>query len=67
MKNDFEIKIESYHLPDAGTTENAHHLPPELLAKREVIVIDIANDTVASQVSLLATFDSGFLSRSNLG
>lgn len=44
MKDNFYARIETIHLPDRGTTENAHNLTPDLLAKREVIYIDIAND-----------------------
>lgn len=44
MKECFFVKIESLHLPDWGTTENAHGLSKEELLKREVIYIDIAND-----------------------
>jgi hypothetical protein len=29
----------------------AHNLPPELLRKREVIVVDIANDSVSNSVN----------------
>jgi len=32
------------HIQDNGTNENAHQLSPDLLSKREVITIDIAND-----------------------
>jgi len=46
MKDGFMIKIESLHLNDNGNTENAHNLTPEQLAKRKVVTIDIANDTV---------------------
>ncbi|XP_039266790.1 phosphatidylinositol transfer protein beta isoform-like [Styela clava] len=48
MKKDFELSIESWHKPDFGDEENVHGLPPNLLAKREVIRIDIANDEVNS-------------------
>lgn len=44
MKESFYVKIETIHLPDRGTTENAHCLSPELLAQREVVYVDIAND-----------------------
>jgi len=44
MKDNFFVKIETIHLPDRGTTENAHNLPPDVLAKREVVHVDIAND-----------------------
>ena len=46
MKDNFVIMIESIHLPDDGTTENAHGLDKDTLSKREVIKIDIANDPV---------------------
>ena len=44
MKDAFYAKIETIHLPDRGTTENAHGLCPELLASRDVVYINIAND-----------------------
>jgi hypothetical protein len=44
MGENFFIKVETIHLADRGTTENAHNLPPELLAKRHVVNINIAND-----------------------
>jgi len=44
MGENFFIRIETVHLPDRGTTSNAHNLRKEDLAKREVVHIDIAND-----------------------
>ncbi|KAI1729768.1 phosphatidylinositol transfer protein [Ditylenchus destructor] len=44
MGENFFARIETIHLNDRGTTENAHGLSPELLAKREVVPINIAND-----------------------
>lgn len=44
MKENFYVKIETIHLPDRGTTENAHGLGENELAKREVVFINIAND-----------------------
>jgi hypothetical protein len=44
MKDNFYVKVETIHLPDRGTTENAHNLPNDILSKREVVQIDIAND-----------------------
>uniref|UniRef100_A0A1I8ALC9 Phosphatidylinositol transfer protein beta n=1 Tax=Steinernema glaseri TaxID=37863 RepID=A0A1I8ALC9_9BILA len=44
MKDNFYVKIETIHLPDRGTTENAHNLSPADLAKRDVVHINIAND-----------------------
>ena len=52
MKEKFFIKIESLHVQDKGTLDNPFHLPPDLLSKREVVVIDIANDPVSSGVSV---------------
>jgi len=47
MKDNFFLKIETLHSPDRGTQDNAHQLPPDLLSKREVHIIDIANDPVS--------------------
>lgn len=49
MKENFEICIETIHCPDTGMQENAHMLPPEKLRKRQVLVMDIANDPVPSK------------------
>jgi len=46
MKDNAFIKIETMHAQDAGTQENAHNLPPNLLEKRKVVFIDIANNAV---------------------
>lgn len=42
----FKIYVETMHLADRGTTENALNLPPNLLANREVIHLDIVNDKI---------------------
>lgn len=44
MKDNFFIKIESFHSADKGTLDNPFDLKPSDLKKREVIYIDIAND-----------------------
>ncbi|KAL6726918.1 hypothetical protein Aduo_008846 [Ancylostoma duodenale] len=44
MKENFFVKIETIHLPDRGATPNAHGLPPDELAKRDVVHINIADD-----------------------
>lgn len=49
MKENFLIKIDTLHAPDRGTQDNAHNLSPELLKKRDVALIDIANDPVSSR------------------
>ena len=48
MKDNFEICIQSMHLPDLGESENVHKLPEKEWKKTEVVHIDIANDHVAS-------------------
>lgn len=52
MKSNFFIKIETMHYPDRGQQENIHDLPPEKLRQREVIHIDIANDSVPNKVRM---------------
>ncbi len=46
----FQIIVQSVHLPDNGSTENAHNLTPEQLAIREVIHIDIGKDKVNAEM-----------------
>ncbi|XP_063853483.1 phosphatidylinositol transfer protein beta isoform-like isoform X5 [Scylla paramamosain] len=46
MKRNFTVMIETLHLADMGTQENAHRLTGEKLNMREVVTIDIANDPV---------------------
>ncbi|KAM7333828.1 hypothetical protein ACRRTK_007148 [Alexandromys fortis] len=43
MKEDFLIKIETWHKPDLGTQENVHKLEPETWKHVEAIYIDIAD------------------------
>lgn len=38
--------MQTIHLPDNGSTENAHNLGAEKLAMREIIHVDIAKDPV---------------------
>lgn len=49
MKENFVLCIETMHCADRGVQENVHQLPPERLAKREIVVIDIANDPVQGE------------------
>jgi hypothetical protein len=44
MGDNFFVRIETIHLNDRGQEENAHDLPPDVLSKRDVVHIDIAND-----------------------
>ncbi|CAL8101549.1 unnamed protein product [Calicophoron daubneyi] len=48
MQENFFIRIESIYLQDKVNEENVHQLPPDLLAAREVVYIDIANDPLYS-------------------
>jgi len=48
MGEDFVIMIESLHLPGRAEIPNAHNLPPDKLAEREVVIIDIAADLADS-------------------
>ncbi|KDR20111.1 Phosphatidylinositol transfer protein alpha isoform [Zootermopsis nevadensis] len=48
MKENFFIMIESLHLADTGMQQNVHELPPEKLRNRDVVHIDIANDSVTA-------------------
>ena len=48
MKDGFYIKIETYHVPDTGDSENVHELPQNKLKNREIVHIDIANDPVSN-------------------
>ena len=48
MKNDFEIKVETLHLPDLGESENVHKLSSNDWKHTEVIKIDIANDQISA-------------------
>jgi len=48
MGEKFFIKIESLHCQDRGQQQNAHNLTQKQLAERKLVIIDIANDTVAS-------------------
>jgi len=48
MKDNFFIKVETYHKPGRGDEDNVHELTKEQLKIREVIHIDIANDKVSN-------------------
>ena len=43
MKDNFLIKIETFHYADKGTSENIHELDKDQLRRREVVVIDISD------------------------
>ncbi|XP_074656954.1 phosphatidylinositol transfer protein alpha isoform-like [Tubulanus polymorphus] len=47
MNDDFMYRIETYHFDaDDGTRENAHNLPADELKRREVIHLDIADNSL---------------------
>ncbi|KAG1686947.1 Phosphatidylinositol transfer protein alpha isoform [Nymphon striatum] len=46
MKEKFKMIIETVHKEDRGESENAVNLSPELLEKREIIYIDISQDSI---------------------
>ncbi|KAL3675244.1 hypothetical protein R1sor_025192 [Riccia sorocarpa] len=48
--NKFRLILETTHLPDRGTSENALKLDPKTLKKRQVEYIDIATDPVENYV-----------------
>jgi hypothetical protein len=51
MKDGFHITIITIHVDnDKGLQENVHNLPPDKLAKRDVVQVDIVNDPVSSSV-----------------
>uniref|UniRef100_A0A8C1FMQ4 Phosphatidylinositol transfer protein beta isoform n=1 Tax=Cyprinus carpio carpio TaxID=630221 RepID=A0A8C1FMQ4_CYPCA len=50
MKDDFFIKIETWHKPDMETTENPHGLPPEEWEDIEIVPIDIADRSQVDDV-----------------
>ncbi|XP_058473367.1 phosphatidylinositol transfer protein beta isoform isoform X1 [Solea solea] len=44
MKDDFMIKIETWHKPDMGTTDNVHDLDTQTWPTVDAVDIDIANN-----------------------
>uniref|UniRef100_A0A8C5CKU7 Phosphatidylinositol transfer protein, alpha a n=1 Tax=Gadus morhua TaxID=8049 RepID=A0A8C5CKU7_GADMO len=72
MGENFFIKIETWHKPDMGQTDNVHGLDPDDWKKAEVIHIDIADRTQVGQKDYKpdedpATFVSKKTSRGPLG
>jgi len=51
------ISIESIHLADKGTTENALNLPPELIAKRRVVYLNIYDTENIEENDITASLD----------
>ncbi|XP_058139081.1 phosphatidylinositol transfer protein alpha isoform isoform X1 [Dasypus novemcinctus] len=59
MKEDFLIKIETWHKPDLGTQENVHKLEPETWKHVEAIYIDIADRSQVLSKDYKAEEDPG--------
>ncbi|XP_075771807.1 phosphatidylinositol transfer protein beta isoform-like isoform X2 [Pelodiscus sinensis] len=57
MKDDFFIKIETWHKPDLGTSENVHDLDPNTWKSVEVVHIDIADRTQVESADYKADED----------
>ncbi|XP_053871108.1 phosphatidylinositol transfer protein beta isoform-like [Malaclemys terrapin pileata] len=57
MKDDFIIKIETWHKPDLGTQDNVHGLDTETWKDVEVVHIDIADRTQVSEEDYKADED----------
>ncbi|XP_071945321.1 phosphatidylinositol transfer protein alpha isoform-like [Antedon mediterranea] len=49
MKDNFYLRIETWHIEDEGQAENVHKLTKEELEKRIVEHIDIANDPIEAR------------------
>ncbi|XP_026640413.1 phosphatidylinositol transfer protein beta isoform isoform X3 [Microtus ochrogaster] len=54
MKDDFFIKIETWHKPDLGTLENVHGLDPNTWKTVEIVHIDIADRSQVEPAKELA-------------
>lgn len=45
MKDSFVLNIETRHVEGDGTIDNVHHLPDDIKAKRNIVKIDIADNS----------------------
>ncbi|XP_061403135.1 phosphatidylinositol transfer protein beta isoform-like [Lethenteron reissneri] len=67
MKDNFQLKIETWHKPDMGQTENVHGLDPDTWNSVEVVPIDIADNSVVSQADYKKEEDPSLVSSSKTG
>ncbi|XP_007499511.1 phosphatidylinositol transfer protein beta isoform-like [Monodelphis domestica] len=67
MKDDFFIKIETWHHPDMGTQDNVHHLDAETWKEVEVVHIDIADRTQVSDEDYKAEEDPALFKSNKTG
>ncbi|KAJ2771108.1 hypothetical protein IWQ57_002358 [Coemansia nantahalensis] len=51
MKDSFKMVTETMHLPDRGETENALNVAADVLAQREVVYLDVADDSELAKSS----------------
>ncbi|KAJ1726399.1 hypothetical protein LPJ61_005210 [Coemansia biformis] len=51
MKESFKMVTETMHLPDRGETENALNTDDDVLALREVVYLDVADDSEQAKSS----------------
>ncbi|KAG9330942.1 hypothetical protein JZ751_021448 [Albula glossodonta] len=56
MKDDFFIKIETWHKPDLGTLENVHGLDQPTWKSVEVVPIDIADKEQVAPGTVIGRF-----------
>ncbi|TKR77222.1 hypothetical protein L596_018235 [Steinernema carpocapsae] len=52
MKENFLITVESMHLPDQGGTENALNLSEQVLKERQVVMLDICDNSILSKTDV---------------
>ncbi|KAJ2784530.1 hypothetical protein H4R18_001070 [Coemansia javaensis] len=57
MKENFKMITETMHLPDRGETENALNAGPDVLEQREVVYLDVADDSEQASSSYKVSED----------
>lgn len=57
MGERFSLTIESMHREDTGATENSLDLPAEIIKRRHVVTLDIANDECTDRTPEDALYD----------
>ncbi|XP_069508199.1 phosphatidylinositol transfer protein beta isoform-like [Ambystoma mexicanum] len=67
MKDDFFIKIETWHKPDLGNQENVHGLDAETWKDVDIIPIDIADRTQVSEDDYKADEDPAIFTSAKTG
>ncbi|XP_029533955.2 phosphatidylinositol transfer protein beta isoform-like isoform X1 [Oncorhynchus nerka] len=67
MKDDFIIKIETWHKPDLGTLENVHKLDTPIWKSVEVVPIDIADGEQVAPADYKAEEDPALFKSAKTG